>query len=138
MKKFNLLFVLLIASVAIFAKSTLNLDVKGMHCGGCEAKFKSTATGIAGVTEVTSVSAANGKAVIVYDEKLISDKKLVAELASKTGYNASASTSTGTVAVTGTPSGCCAKGQGAPACKEGESKKDCKKGKTKCDKKSVD
>ncbi len=138
MKKFNLLFVLMIASVAIFAKSTLNLDVKGMHCGGCETKFKSIATGINGVSEVTSVSSANGKAVIVYDEKLISDKKLVAELASKTGYSVSASTSTGTVAVTGTPNGCCAKGQGAPACKEGETKKNCKKGKTKCDKKSVE
>ena len=136
MKKFNLLFVLMIASLAIFAKSTLNLDVKGMHCGGCEVKFKSVATGIAGVTEVTSVSAADSKAVIVFDEKIISTEKLVAALATQTGWSVSASN--GTVVATGKPTGCCAKGQAAPACKEGETKKDCKKGKSKHNKKSVE
>lgn len=134
MKKLNLLFILMIATAALFAKSKLNLDVKGMHCGGCEAKFKSAASGIKGVSEVTSVSAADSKAVVVYDETIITAEKLVAELASQTGYSVSSSTAAGTVAVTGTPNGCCAKGQGAPACEQGKSKK----GKSNCSKKSVD
>ncbi len=138
MKKFNLLSVLIIVSVAIFAKSTLSLNVKGMHCGGCEMKVKKIATEINGVTEVTSVSAADSKAVIVYDEKTITADKLVAELASKTGYSVSAISENGAVSATGKPTGCCTKGQGAPACKEGVSKKDCKKDKSKCDKKSVE
>ena len=124
MKKIQILFFFIALSFsAVFANSKLHLEVKGMHCGGCEMKFKSVAAKIAGVTEVTSISAETGKAEIVYDEKIISDEKLVAALAAQTGFSVSASTAKGTVAVAGTPNGCCSKGQGSPACKEGSSKK---------------
>jgi copper chaperone CopZ len=135
MKKSTLLFCLMIASFAIFSKSTLSLNVKGMHCGGCEMKVKKIATEINGVTEVTSVSAADSKAVIVYDEKTITADKLVAELAAQTGYSVSTISENGAVSATGKPAGCCSKGQGAPACKEGEKAK-CDKSKKKCDKKA--
>jgi hypothetical protein len=76
----------------------------------------------------------NGKAVIVFDEKLTSDQnKLVAELAEKTGYN---------VAVyfyrnccyfcTPKPAGCCMSGQSAILPARTSDKAKCAK--TKCDK----
>lgn len=114
---------------AVFANKTLNLSVKGMHCGGCETKFKTLAAGIEGVKEVSSVSAANSNAVIIYDEKSTSEEKLIKSLAEKTGYTISASNSTSEVS--GKPTGCCMKGQSNPSCKD---KDKAKCAKTKCDK----
>jgi len=132
MKKINTLLLLVaITFSTVFAKSTLNLSVKGMHCGGCETKFKSAASSIKGVTEVTSVSAANSTAVIEYDEKTISAEKVVKSLADETGYTVSATTASATTTVEGKPAGCCMKGQSNPACKQSDKEK-CAK--TKCDK----
>lgn len=112
-----------------FANKTLNLSVKGMHCGGCETKFKTVATGIEGVKEVNAVSASNSNAVITYDEKKTSEEKLIKSLAEKTGYTISATN--GTSAVSGKPAGCCMAGQSNPSCKD---KDKAKCAKTKCDK----
>lgn len=139
MKKTILLSIFsLCLSAVILANSTVNLTVKGMHCGGCETKFKSAAQEIKGVTEVGSVSAANSAATITFDEKVISQEALVKSLAEKTGYTVSVGNG---AAAAGKPTGCCQKGEGKPACKEGEksekcskNKKDCKKNKSKCSK----
>ncbi len=140
MKKITLFFLFgLILNFALLANTTVQLSVKGMHCGGCETKFKSAAQEIKGVTEVNAVSAANGSATVTYDEKAISSEALVKALADKTGYTVSAA---GGSEVVGKPTGCCKKGEGKPMCKEGEKenckkdKKDCKKNKSKCSKKA--
>ncbi len=133
MKSLKSLLILLsiITSAQLFATSTLNLTVKGMHCGGCESKFKTAATGIKGIQEVTSVSAENGNAVIVYDEKLITPEKAVKELADQTGFTVSANTGAAKTIAEGKTAGCCMKGQSNPSCKQSAKEKCAKK---KCDK----
>lgn len=129
MKKINTLLLLVaITFSTIFAKSTLNLSVKGMHCGGCETKFKAKATDINGISDVTSVSSANSTAVIVYDEKVISADKIIQTLAAQTGYTITASTGNTTTTAEGKPAACCQKGQKNAACAD-KGKKDCDKAK---------
>ncbi len=136
MKKTNtlLLFMAITFSTA-FAAKTLNLSVKGMHCGGCETKFKTVAEDINGITEVTSVSAANNNAVIVFDEKTTTEEKIIRTLAEQTGYTISSTNSSESITVSGKPAGCCMKGQSNPACKQADKAK-CAK--TKCDKPKAD
>ncbi len=127
MKKLQLLSILLSAviSAQLIANTSLNLSVKGMHCGSCEKKFKSVADGISGVVEVSAVSADNSNAVVVYDEKTTTSDKVIKALAEKTGYTVTASNG---VSAIGKPATCCMKGQKETTC----SKKD----KEKCIKKS--
>lgn len=130
MKKINLLLLLVaITFSTIFAKSTLNLTVKGMHCGGCETKFKAKATSINGVSDISSVSSANSTAVIEYDEKVVSAEKIIKTLAEQTGYTITASANNKTTTVAGKPDACCQKGQKNAACtdKSKNSKKKCDK-----------
>ncbi len=125
MKKTNTLLLLFaITFSAVFAKSTLNLTVKGMHCGGCETKFKSTAKDLNGITDITSVSSANNTAVIEYDEKVVSADKIIKTLAEQTGYTI---TDNKTTTVEGKPAACCQKGQKNATCtdKSKNSKKKC-------------
>ena len=133
MKSLKTLFIVLSMLIAapIIANTTLNLTVKGMHCGGCETKFKTAAAGINGIKEVTSVSAANGNAVIVYDEKQTTAEKAVKELAEQSGFTVSASAGAAVTTATGKPAGCCMAGQSNPSCKD---KDKAKCAKTKCDK----
>ena len=133
MKSLKTLFIVLsmLITAPIIANTTLNLTVKGMHCGGCETKFKTVASGIEGIKEVTSVSAANSNAVIVYDEKTTSSDKIVKSLAEETGYTVSASAGAAVTTATGKPAGCCMAGQSNPSCKD---KDKAKCAKTKCDK----
>lgn len=133
MKSLKTLFIVLSMLIAapIIANTTLNLTVKGMHCGGCETKFKTVASGIDGIKEVTSVSAANSNAVIVYDEKTTSSDKIVKSLAEETGYTVSAAAGATVTTATGKPAGCCMAGQSNPSCKD---KDKAKCAKTKCDK----
>lgn len=114
-----------------FANSTLKLSVKGMHCGGCETKFKTVAAGVKGVTEVTSVSASNNNAVLVFDEKSTSADLIVKTLAEKTGYTVEVTSGAAVTSATGKPAGCCMSGQSNPSCKD---KDKAKCAKTKCDK----
>lgn len=71
MRKLQSLLILLSVAVSaqLMANTTLNLSVKGMHCGSCEKKFKTAAGGISGIVEVSAVSAESNNAVVVYDEK---------------------------------------------------------------------
>lgn len=134
MKKINVLFLLIAISFsAAFANKTLNLSVKGMHCGGCEMKFKSVASDIEGIKEVSSVSASNSNAVIIYDEKATTEEKVIKALAEQTGYTVAATN--GTTTATGKPAGCCMSGQSNPSCKTSDKAK-CAK--TKCDKPKAD
>lgn len=129
MKSLKTLFIVLsmLITAPIIANTTLNLTVKGMHCGGCETKFKTVASGIEGIKEVTSVSAANSNAVIVYDEKTTSSDKIVKSLAEQTGYTVSASTGAAVTTATGKPAGCCMAGQSNPSCKDKDKAKCAKK-----------
>jgi Zn2+/Cd2+-exporting ATPase len=125
MKKILPFFLLLAFSLVVLAESSLlNLKVNGMHCGGCENKFKASATQIKGIEEVTAVSASEGTATIRYDASLISAEKAIQSLAESTGYTITATTSLGMVQSEGKPAGCCQKGQSTAACKKSE--KSCK------------
>lgn len=125
MKKIFPLFLLLAFVMNAFAENpTLDLKVSGMHCGGCENKFKTAATKISGIEEVTAVSAENGTATIRYNPSEISAEKAVQSLAEATGYTVTATTTIGTVQSEGKPAGCCTKSGGNPACKKTE--KPCK------------
>lgn len=105
-----LIFSILFISTSLIAGNTLSLSVKGMHCGGCETKFKTLATNINGIETVSEVSATEGTATIVYNEKVISAEKAIEELATQSGYTISAVTSMGAVSAEGTPAACCKKG----------------------------
>ena len=126
---YSLVVLLTLSSLSLFANKTLSLSVKGMHCGGCEVKFKSVAADIEGIKEVSSVSASNSNAVIIYDEKTTTEEKVIKALAEQTGYTVSAVS--GTTPATGKPAGCCMAGQSNPSCKD---KDKAKCAKTKCDK----
>ena len=129
MKKLPFLLIALSAFFLLpaFGNNTLNLTVKGMHCSGCETKFKSAASNVKGIVEVTSVNAAAGNAVITYDEKIITPEKAVQELADKSGFSVSASTEKGVSSAEGKPAVCCMKGQNNPSCTKGEKAKCVKK-----------
>lgn len=128
----SILFTLsLVISAQLFANTTLNLSVKGMHCGGCETKFKTAASDISGIKEVVSVSAANSNAVVIYDEKATSADKIVKSLADQTGYTVSVTSGAAASTAVGKPAGCCMAGQSNPSCKD---KDKAKCAKQKCDK----
>ena len=133
MKAIKSTFVLLsiLFSAQLFANSTLKLSVKGMHCGGCETKFKTVAADVKGVTEVTSVSASNINAVIKKKKKTTSSEQIIKTLAEKTGYTVAVTSGAAVTSATGKPAGCCMSGQSNPSCKD---KDKAKCAKTKCDK----
>lgn len=119
MKKIVIVFLLTCTMLGVFAKgeSELSLKVEGMHCGGCETKFKTAASKITGIVKVKSVSAEAGSASILYDPSVITAEKAIQSLAENTGYTVSATTAMGEVQAAGKPSGCCMKGQKSPGCK---------------------
>ncbi|HNE49805.1 MAG TPA: heavy-metal-associated domain-containing protein [Chitinophagales bacterium] len=131
MRKLQSLLILLSVAVSaqLMANTTLNLSVKGMHCGSCEKKFKTAAGGISGIVEVSAVSAESNNAVVVYDEKTTTSDKVIKALADKTGYTVSASNEATAV---GKPTSCCMKGQKEAACSKKDKEKCTKK--TKCTK----
>ncbi len=107
----------------IAAEPTLvKLNVKGMHCSGCENKVKQVLNDIEGVTTTESVSADAGNAVITIDKSVTSEAKVVAQLAQKTGYEVSVIGSNTTKSCPSTctksksKNKCCTSGQTAPAC----------------------
>jgi copper chaperone CopZ len=119
MKKiFSLVLLTGIMLFSFAENSLLNLKVSGMHCGGCEMKFKSAAAGIKGISEVKEVSAEKGSATISYDPAQITAEKAVQSLAENTGFTISATTALGEVQSEGKPSGCCMKGQKSAGCKK--------------------
>jgi copper chaperone len=114
--------------------ATLNLNVVGMHCGGCAGKVKAALAGIEGVKEVQSVSAQEKSAVLTFDPSKVSQEKIVEELGKKTGYAISVNKAGGKTE-TEAKAACC-KGAGktctaeakAACAKSGSSKCSSKKG----------
>lgn len=128
MQKIAFLYLLLFFLAPAFGNSTLNLKVSGMHCGGCESRFKSAASGIKGIIEVNSVSASTGTAVVTYDEKTISPENAVQELADRSGFTVSVSDGKSVAPAAGKSGpACCMKGQGSPACSKAAKAKCAKK-----------
>ncbi|MEZ5054734.1 MAG: heavy metal-associated domain-containing protein [Chitinophagales bacterium] len=127
MKKISLLFAILAIGFSFtFANKTLHLTVKGMHCSSCETKFKSTASKVEGVQEVSAVSLANSDATLVYDEKATTEAKIIQTLVDKTGYTISVKNAAN--ATVGKPSSCCSKGKSNTSCKK-DTKSSCNKSK---------
>ncbi len=65
----------------------LTLSIKGMTCTGCEQKIQEALKSDKGVIKVISVDYKTGKAVVCYDPEKVEKGKL-AELVTKTGYEA--------------------------------------------------
>jgi copper chaperone len=132
MKKITFFALIMACMVAIaFAGNTLNLSVKGMHCGGCEDNFKAKAEKLDGVINVSDVSATNATATIEYDAAKTSEQEIIAQLTKQTGYAIATATSATTTETTKTAASCCSKGNKAactkPAtgCAKGAENKSC-------------
>lgn len=91
MKNWILSVFTVLMTVAVFAiepgQAKVNLEIKGMKCGGCEAKIKSILKDVNGVVNTEKVSASEGSAVLVIDTKKTSDKQVATILADKSGYD---------------------------------------------------
>lgn len=109
---------ILLMSVSSFAlqpgQAKVNLSVKGMKCGGCEAKIKSILSETKGVVSTEKVSASEGSAVVIIDTKVTSDKAVATALADKSGYDVKISTEAKAV-----------KGNAKAACCSGAAKSTC-------------
>ncbi len=113
------------------ALSTLNLDVEGMTCQGCEYKVKSVLQGIDGVVATNKVCSQSDKASLTYDPKKISEEQIIVQLAEKTGYGISVSENTAKAKTECTKSKTeCTKSK--TECTK--SKAECKKSKAECTK----
>ena len=66
---------------------TITMQVKGMHCGSCEALVKEALQEIGGVEDV-EVSASSGTARVLYDEGAVSSEDLKTAI-EKEGYTVS-------------------------------------------------
>lgn len=66
---------------------TITIQVKGMHCGSCEALVKEALEELGGV-ESAEVSHGSGTATVVYDENTVSSEALEAAI-EKEGYTVS-------------------------------------------------
>lgn len=118
-------------SIAVFSIYTalagqpaqVKLNVKGMHCSGCENKVKQALSGIDGVTATKSVSADAGSAEITIDKSVTTEEKVATQLAEKTGYevnivgaNSSSSCPKSSCSKSNNKNKCCTSGATSPAC----------------------
>ena len=102
-------------------QAKVNLNVKGMKCGGCEAKVKNVLGDMEGVVSTEEVSSAKGSVTLTIDKTKTSEKAVAAALADKTGYDVTVVADGAAVEVKGNEkAACCSKGQTKAAC---ESKK---------------
>lgn len=116
---FSAFAVAMLLSVSAWAGEgqQVNLNVKGMKCGGCEAKVKSTLKDIKGVVSTEEVNSEKGSVTVTIDKSAISEEALAAALADKTGYDVSVVANSEAVKVKGNEkAACCAKGQTKAAC----------------------
>ncbi|QQR97212.1 MAG: heavy-metal-associated domain-containing protein [Sphingobacteriales bacterium] len=128
MKKSFLSIGLFLVLAISFATNTLNLNVKGMHCGGCEAKFKTKIQDVKGVTAVKEVSAANSVAVLEYNPAETSEEKIIKQLTESSGYTI-AKVDSNEKSESTAPKSCCSK-SGQSSCKK-PSSSSCDKSKSK-------
>ena len=67
--------------------TSLNLNVVGMTCAGCENKVKAALGGIDGIVETQNVDAETDMATLTYDPEVVSEEDIIEALSSKTGYS---------------------------------------------------
>ena len=78
-----------ISKDAAVSFASLDLDVIGMTCGGCENKVKASLAGIDGVVETKKVCSESDKASLTYDPSVTSSDEIIKQLVDKTGYKIS-------------------------------------------------
>jgi copper chaperone len=112
----------MLMSAAVWAGETqVNLNVKGMKCGGCEAKVTSVLKNIEGVVSTQEVSSVKGSVTVTIDDKAITQEALASALADKTGYDVSVVSKGEAIKVKGNEkAACCTKGQTKAACGAGK------------------
>ena len=66
--------------------ASLDLDVDGMTCMGCENKVKAVLGSLDGVVETKKVCSESDKAVLTYDPEVITEEEIIEALVAKTGY----------------------------------------------------
>lgn len=110
----------LIFSVAAFAiqpgQAQVNLQIKGMKCGGCESKVKSILKDVNGVVSTESISAADGAAVLIIDTKKTSEKEVAAVLADKSGYDVKVVSGGSSKTIQGNKKAACCSGAAKSSC----------------------
>lgn len=67
--------------------ASLDLNVTGMTCGGCESKVRAALSGIDGVVETKKVCSDSDKASLTYDPNVVTEEEIIAALTEKTGYS---------------------------------------------------
>ncbi len=67
--------------------ASLDLDVKGMTCAGCENKVKASLASIDGVVETKKVCSKSDKASLTFDPNVTSSDEIIKQLAKATGYS---------------------------------------------------
>lgn len=98
-------------------QAKVNLNVKGMKCGGCEAKVKNILNNIDGVVSTEEVSSEKGFVAITIDKNKISETAVASALADKSGYDVTIAGKT--EEVKGNPkAACCVKGESKAACEK--------------------
>lgn len=68
--------------------TTLNLNIEGMHCGGCATGIQMVTSGMDGVTS-SFVDLDAKRGTLEYDEAKVKPEVIIAEIA-KLGYTATA------------------------------------------------
>lgn len=112
--------------VAKFA--ALNLDIKGMTCGGCENKVKAALKGIDGVVETQKVSSQSDEAILTYDPSVTNSEDIIKSLTEKTGYSIQVSKD---AAMVGEAKACTKEGTKACCASKAGAKKSCSKAEAK-------
>lgn len=119
-KNWMLSVVVLMMSVAVFAvqpgESKVNLQIKGMKCGGCESKIKSILKDVDGVVSTESVSASEGTAVLVINNKKTTSSKVATILADQSGYDVKVVSGSNTKTVAGNKKAACCSGAAKSSC----------------------
>jgi copper chaperone CopZ len=69
--------------------ATVNLDIQGMHCGGCATGIQMITEGMDGVTK-SFVDLDAKKGTFEYDESKVKPEQMIAEIG-KLGYTATVS-----------------------------------------------
>jgi copper chaperone CopZ len=119
MKIFSASLFMIVLSFSVMAgepiQAKVNLNVKGMKCGGCEAKVKNILKDIDGVVSTEEVSAEKGAVAITIDKSKTSESAVASALADKSGYDVTV-VSNGVQTKGNSKAACCTKGQTKAAC----------------------
>lgn len=113
------LALMMLISFSAFAGESVQvkLNVKGMKCGGCEAKVTSVLKDIKGVESTQEVSSEKGSVTVTIDKDATTESAVASALAAKTGYDVTVVSKGQVIQVEGNKkAACCSKDKTKAAC----------------------